>query len=80
MRMIRHDRLGADVVGKFAVQLREPLDNPVPPVFIGWLSVKVSGIPLLARRADEKWGGHADDEAYKVATPVLLPWPSRRPA
>jgi hypothetical protein len=80
MRMIRHDRVGADIAGRFAVQLREPLDKPVPSVFVGWRSVKVSGIPLLAQRADEKWAGHADYEAYKVATPVLLPWPPGRPA
>jgi steroid 5-alpha reductase family enzyme len=80
MRMIRHDRVGADIAGKFAVQLREPLDNPVPPVFVCWLLTKVSGIPLLEQRADEKWGGQTDYEAYKAATPVLLPWPPRRPA
>ena len=50
------------------------------PLFVCWLLMKVSGIPMLEQRADEKWGGQADYEAYKAATPVLVPWPPRRTA
>ena len=50
------------------------------PLFVCWLLTKVSGIPMLEQRADEKWGGQADYEAYKAATSVLLPRPPRRPA
>lgn len=50
------------------------------PLFVCWLLLKVSGIPMLEQRADEKWGGEADYEAYKAATPVLLPRPPRRSA
>lgn len=50
------------------------------PLFVCWLLMKVSGIPMLERRADEKWGGQADYEAYKAATPVLVPRPPRRTA
>jgi len=48
------------------------------PLFVCWLLMKVSGIPMLEKRADEKWGGQADYEAYKAATPVLVPRPPRR--
>ncbi|WP_420427409.1 DUF1295 domain-containing protein [Algiphilus sp.] len=48
------------------------------PVFVCWLLTQVSGIPMLEKRADEKWGGQADYEAYKAATPVLIPWPPRQ--
>lgn len=34
---------------------------------------RVSGIPLLEKRADEKWGDRADYRAYRDATPVLIP-------
>ena len=47
------------------------------PLFVCWLLMKVSGIPLLEQRADETWGGQADYEAYKAATPVLVPRPPR---
>jgi hypothetical protein len=30
---------------------------------------------MLEERADEKWGGHANYEAYKERTPVLIPQP-----
>ncbi len=43
------------------------------PVFVTILLLRVSGIPLLEKRADEKWGGDADYEAYKRDTPVLVP-------
>lgn len=43
------------------------------PAFVAILLTRVSGVPLLERRADEKWGGQADYEAYKARTPVLVP-------
>ena len=45
------------------------------PVFVTLLLTRVSGIPLLQQRADEKWGGDPEYEAYKAATPVLVPRP-----
>ncbi|MCY1233790.1 hypothetical protein D9M72_463470 [compost metagenome] len=43
------------------------------PVFVALLLIKASGIPLLEKKADSKWGGQADYEAYKKNTPVLIP-------
>ncbi|HUF39530.1 MAG TPA: DUF1295 domain-containing protein [Anaerolineales bacterium] len=45
------------------------------PVFVWLLLTRVSGVPILEARADEKWGGEADYEAYKAQTPVLVPRP-----
>jgi steroid 5-alpha reductase family enzyme len=45
----------------------------ISPVFVTLLLTRVSGIPLLEKRADEKWGGQPDYEAYKERTPVLIP-------
>jgi protein-S-isoprenylcysteine O-methyltransferase Ste14 len=28
---------------------------------------------MLEKKADEKWGGQEDYEAYKARTPVLIP-------
>jgi steroid 5-alpha reductase family enzyme len=36
------------------------------------LLTRVSGIPMLEARADEKWGGQADYEDYKARTSVLV--------
>jgi len=47
----------------------------VSPVFVTVLLTRISGVPLLERRADEKWGGQEDYEAYKARTPVLIPRP-----
>jgi steroid 5-alpha reductase family enzyme len=45
----------------------------VSPFFVALLLIKISGIPILEKRADEKWGGQPDYEAYKERTPVLVP-------
>jgi steroid 5-alpha reductase family enzyme len=47
----------------------------ISPVFITILLTRISGIPMLETRADEKWGGQTDYEAYKARTSVLVPMP-----
>ena len=49
----------------------------ISPMFVSFLLMKMSGVPLLERKADERWGGQEDYEAYKAATPVLIPRPPR---
>ena len=44
----------------------------ISPLFVILLLTRVSGVPLLEKRADEKWGGQDDYEAYKRRTPVLV--------
>ncbi|PKN41070.1 MAG: steroid 5-alpha reductase [Deltaproteobacteria bacterium HGW-Deltaproteobacteria-18] len=45
----------------------------VSPVLIGFLLLKVSGIPML----EEKYKGQPEFEAYKNATSAFFPWPPR---
>jgi steroid 5-alpha reductase family enzyme len=45
----------------------------ISPVFVILLLTKVSGVPLLEKKSDRKWGGQADYEEYKKDTPVLIP-------
>lgn len=49
----------------------------VSPVFVTLLLTRVSGIPVLERKADATWGGQPDYEAYMASTPVLVPRPPR---
>ncbi len=49
----------------------------ISPIFVTLLLTRVSGVPLLEAKADKKWGGQPDYEAYKKNTPVLLPWRKR---
>lgn len=49
----------------------------ISPVFVSFLLMKMSGVPLLERKADERWGGQEDYETYKAVTPVLIPRPPR---
>ncbi|MEO7838722.1 MAG: DUF1295 domain-containing protein [Anaerolineales bacterium] len=45
----------------------------ISPVFVALLLTRVSGIPLLEEKANKKWGGQEDYEAYKKRTPTLIP-------
>ncbi|MGB2955203.1 MAG: DUF1295 domain-containing protein [Anaerolineales bacterium] len=49
----------------------------ISPVFITILLTRVSGVPMLEKRADEKWGDQADYEVYKKNTSVLIPLPPK---
>lgn len=45
----------------------------ISPLFVTLLLTRVSGVPLLEKKADQKWGGQPDYEEYKKNTPVLIP-------
>ena len=47
----------------------------ISPVFVTLLLTRISGVPMLEKRADEKWGGQEDYETYKARTSVLIPRP-----
>lgn len=50
----------------------------ISPVFVALLLTRISGVPMLEKRADEKWGGQVEYEAYKKHTPVLIPKPRKK--
>jgi steroid 5-alpha reductase family enzyme len=50
----------------------------ISPLFIILQLTRISGIPMLEARAEEKWGGQPDYEAYKASTPVLIPKPPKQ--
>ena len=45
----------------------------ISPVFVYLLLTRISGIPLLERKSDRRWGQDPEYIAYKARTPVLLP-------
>jgi steroid 5-alpha reductase family enzyme len=47
----------------------------ISPVFVTLLLTKVSGIPMLEARADERWGEDPEYQRHKESTPVLIPRP-----
>jgi steroid 5-alpha reductase family enzyme len=51
----------------------------ISPIFIFLLLTRISGVPMLEKRADEKWGGQENYEAYKARTSVLIPRPPSDP-
>lgn len=49
----------------------------VSPLFVTLLLTRISGIPMLEAKADERWGDEPEYRQYKASTPVLIPWPPR---
>lgn len=49
----------------------------ISPVFVTVLLTKISGIPMLEKRADKEWGDDPEYQEYKKNTPVLVPRPPR---
>lgn len=47
------------------------------PIFVYLLLTRVSGVPMLEKIADKRWGGQDDYEAYKARTPVLMMKPPK---
>jgi steroid 5-alpha reductase family enzyme len=49
----------------------------ISPVFAYILLTRISGIPLLTSRGENKWGHEAEYRAYRERTSILLPRPPR---
>jgi steroid 5-alpha reductase family enzyme len=47
------------------------------PIWVIIQLTLISGVPMLEKKADKRWGGQKDYEEYKKNTPVLIP---RRPS
>lgn len=54
-------------------ELSTKLAALVSPLYISLLLLFVSGIPLLERAADKRWGKDKGYQSYKRQTPVLVP-------
>jgi steroid 5-alpha reductase family enzyme len=50
----------------------------ISPVFVIFLLTRVSGVPLLEKRANERWASDESYQRYKANTPVLIPRPPHR--
>jgi len=49
----------------------------ISPIFVIFLLTRVSGIPMLEKKAEKKWGDDTDYIRYRDNTPVLIPRPPR---
>ena len=45
----------------------------ISPIFVFWLLTQVSGIPMLQKTAQERWGSEQAFKDYQAKTPLLFP-------
>ncbi|MGD8606774.1 MAG: DUF1295 domain-containing protein [Myxococcales bacterium] len=50
----------------------------ISPLFVIVLLTRLSGIPILEKQAEERWGDLESYRRYKQSTPALVPRPPRR--
>ncbi|KAG7396950.1 hypothetical protein PHYBOEH_001517 [Phytophthora boehmeriae] len=50
----------------------------VSPAFVTLLLMCVSGVPLLEKQGDERWGDTKEYQEYKAQTSLLVPLPKRK--
>jgi steroid 5-alpha reductase family enzyme len=48
------------------------------PLFIATLLLFISGIPILEKSADQRWGKDPDYKLYKKRTSILIPLPKKK--
>ena len=58
----------------YALNMLESMVGAIGPLYIALLIIFGSGIPILEKNADKKWGHNPDYQNYKKSTPVLVPW------
>lgn len=61
-----------------ALTATERLIGLVSPLFITLLLLFVSGIPILERSADKRWGSVSAYQTYKQHTSILIPLPKNK--
>jgi len=49
----------------------------ISPLWVVVQLTLISGIPMLEKKAEDRWGDREDYQTYKKNTPVLIPWPPK---
>lgn len=57
-----------------SVMARRQWISIISPIFIGFLITQISGVPLLEKHADQKWGASTVYQEYKANTAKLVPY------
>ena len=70
--------LGVYIFAFSSITTLQALVGLVSPLFITSLLLFVSGIPILEKSADKRWGDKEAYRAYKRSTSILIPLPRFR--
>jgi steroid 5-alpha reductase family enzyme len=54
-------------------QLKAVILPGIVPVFVAWLLLRVSGVPLSDRKYDKLYGNRKEYQRWRRTTPLLVP-------
>jgi len=69
--------VGVFIYAIFGLSGYQVIIAAVGPLYIAILIIYVSGIPLLEKEADKRWGMNEDYCRYKSGTSILIPYPPK---
>lgn len=69
--------IGIYIVAATSLSVAQMVIGLISPLFIVVLLLFVSGIPILEKSADERWGKDPTYKRYKQQTSLLIPLPRR---
>ncbi|MGB0757359.1 MAG: DUF1295 domain-containing protein [Patescibacteria group bacterium] len=69
--------VGVYVYTVFGLSTGQAVLGLIGPLYIACLIIFVSGIPLLEKAADKRWGSDQNYQQYKKRTSVLIPLPPK---
>ena len=68
---------GVYVYALFGLSVLQAAIGLVGPIYIALLIVYASGIPILRKAAEKRWGSNAEFQKYRRTTSVLIPLPRK---
>ena len=69
--------IGIYIYTLFGLSFSQAIIGIISPVYIVLLLLFASGIPLLEKVAEKRWGSDSEYQKYKRTTSVLVPLPKR---
>ena len=69
---------GVYIFTVFSLESSQKIIGAISPLYIASLIIFISGIPLLEKSADKRWGKNPAYQEYKRRTSVLIPLPNKK--
>jgi steroid 5-alpha reductase family enzyme len=70
--------IGVYIYTLFGLNTIQSIVGAIGPLYIASLIIFVSGLPMLEKKADARWGNDKNYQKYKSKTSILIPLPQKK--